>query len=312
MIRTGRSGPRSSRTALQTITFYAALLLVLVVGGWIFERWQRQRRGMRVRAIGFPLRWVPLVERGLPLYQSLPHDLREALQEKAFFKINDLHFTGPGGVDEVTDDMRVSLGAHIGLLQAQLRIAPVPALRQVVVGAVPALEAALRAPDPPWGEGTLLAEWNPEAGAARCYREERDSSIMDHWRRLGAAGDDADPLPDDELYFAGWAGPLWHDLPECQRAALAHAPELGSESGLFAAATEAFLRRPFALMAAEPRLYTALKRFYLYDPSRWDRGAPVDPGESSPGGRARPISSTRRPNPGPVAEETSTQPSRRR
>jgi len=256
---------------LRVITFYAALLLLLVVGGWIFELWQRRRRGMRVRAVGFPIRWVPLVERGLPLYQSLPHDLREALQEKAFYKINDLYITGPGGVDEVTEAMRVSLGGHIGLLQAQLRIAPVPALRQVVIGSAADIEAALHAAEPTWSEGTLLAEWDPAVGAPRCYREERDPSIMDQWRRLGTGMTDGDPLPDDHLYFAGWANSLWTDLPECQRAALAHAPALGVEPGLFAAATEAFLRRPSSLRAAEPHIFTALKHFYLYDPSRWNR-----------------------------------------
>jgi Mlc titration factor MtfA (ptsG expression regulator) len=269
---------------LQQVTLLCALLFLLVLGGWIFDRWQRRRRDMRVRAVGFPLPWVPLVERGLKLYTSLPHDLREALQEKAFYKINDLYITGPGGVDEVTEDMRVSLGGHIGLLQARLRIPPVPSLRQVVVGSAAAIAAGLHAPDPPWSEGTLLAEWNPETGAARCYREERDPVLMDHWRRLGATATDGDSLADDHLYFAGWAASMWADLPECRRAAIAHAPELAEKPEIFAAATEAFLRRPSSLRAAEPRLFTALKHFYLYDPSRWNRGDEAKTG-SSPAGR---------------------------
>lgn len=260
---------------MQEVTLLSTLLLLLVVGGWIFDRWQRHRRGMRVRAVGFPLRWVPLVDRGLPLYDSLPHDLREALQEKAFYKINDLVFTGPGGVDEVTDAMRVSLGGHIGLLQAQRRIPPVPSLRQVVVGSAAAITEALNAPEPPWSEGTLLAEWNPSVGAARCYSEERHPALMAHWKQLGGQPADNDPLADDHLYFAGWAASLWSDLPECREAALVHAPELAGDPVLFAAATEAFLRRPSCLRAAAPRLFTALKHFYLYDPSRWNRGQPA-------------------------------------
>ncbi len=241
---------------------------------------------MRVRAVGFPLPWVPLVERGMPVYRSLPHDLREALQEKAFFKINDLAFTGPGGVDEVTDAMRVSLGVHIGLLQARLRIPPVPSVRQVVVGPEAALTAALHASEPPWSEGTLLAAWEPAVGAARCFREERDPGLMAHWHRLGGrgAGVDGDPLPDDHLYFAGWAASLWSDLPECQRAALGHAPELADEPGVFAAASEAFVRRPSSLRAVAPRLFTALTHFYLYDPSRWNRGVADAPGRAAAGG----------------------------
>jgi hypothetical protein len=269
---------------LQEVTLYCALLFLLVLGGWIFDRWQRRRRGMRDRAVGFPLRWVPLVERGLPVYQSLPHDLREALQEKAFFKINDLHFTGPGGVDEVTDAMRVSLGCHIGLLQAQLRIPPVPSLRQVVVGSGAALTEALHAPELPWADGTLLAEWDPVIGAARCYREERDAGVMDHWRRLSGKARDGDSLPDDHLYFAAWAASLWTDLPECQRAALVVAPELGAEPSLFAAASEAFVRRPSSLRAVEPRLFDALKHFYSYDPSRWNRGVAADRSDAPAGG----------------------------
>ena len=253
------------------ITLYCALLFLLVLGGWIFDRWQRRRRTMRVRAVGFPLPWVPLVERGLPVYTSLPHDLREALQEKAFFKINDLVFTGPGGIDEVTEEMRVSLGAHIGLLQARLRIPPVPSLRQVVVGAAADLAAGLQAPESSWSEGTLLAEWDTATGAARCYREERNPAITDHWKRLIARPGDTDPLPDHHLYFAGWAASMWNDLPECQQSALAHAPDLAADPALFAAATEACLRRPASLQAVEPRLFTALKHFYLYDPSRWPR-----------------------------------------
>lgn len=266
---------------MHEITLLSFLLLLLVVGGWIYDRWKRRRCGMRVRAVGFPLRWVPLVERGLPVYRSLPHDLREALQEKAFFKINDLHFTGPGGVDEVTDEMRVSLGGHIGLLQAQLRIPPVPSLRQVVVGSGSSIAAALRSADPPWSEGTLLTEWEPAVGAARCYSEERDPVLMGHWRRLGAAATDRDQLADDHLYFAGWAAAMWTDLPVNQQAALGHAPELAGEATLFAAATEAFLRRPSSLRAASPRLFEALKHFYLYDPSRWNRGACAEADRSS-------------------------------
>jgi len=281
------------------ITISSLLLFLLVLGGWIFDRWQRRRRGMRVRAVGFPLRWVPLVERGLPIYRSLPHDLREALQEKAFFKINDLAITGPGGVDEVTDEMRVSLGVHIGLLQARRRIPPVPSVRQVVVGSAAALAAAENSSEPPWGPGTLLAVWESSVGAARCFREEKDGNLMAHWHRLGGAGPggvsaDCDPLPDEHLYFAGWAASLWTDLPECRTAALAHAPELEGDEALFAAATEAFLRRPGALRAVAPRLFTALTYFYLYDSSRWNRdGRDAAAGAASAGAPLRPAAAAR-------------------
>jgi hypothetical protein len=180
-------------------------------------------------------------------------------------------------VDEVTEAMRVSVGAHIGLLQARLRIPPVPSIRQVVIGPRAALVTAEAAMDGPWPPGTLLLAWEPEIGAGRSFAEEQNDALMGHWRRLsgaasGGAARDGDLLDDEHLYFAGWAASLWHDLPECQRAACTYAPELAGQPEYFAAATEAFLRRPSSLRAAAPSVFAALAHFYLYDPSRWNRG----------------------------------------
>ena len=133
------------------------------------------------------------------------------------------------------------------------------------------------APSGPVAPGTLLLAWEPEIGAGRSFADEQNDVLMGHWRRLSGAGSggaarDGDLLSDEHLYFAGWAASLWHDLPECQRAACTYAPELAGQPEYFAAATEAFLRRPSSLRAAAPSVSAALAHFYLYDPSRWNRG----------------------------------------
>ena len=173
------------------ITLLVLALAALVVAGWIVDRVSRLNRTKRVRAVGFPLQWLPLVERSLPGYRNLPFDLRESIQEKAFAKLTDLAFSGARESGEVTDLMRVSLGVHLGLLHARLRIPPTPAVRHVIVGAAADIAAGLDAPGCPWGPSTLVTIWEPAMNAARSARDERDAETMNHWRRLRPADDRA-------------------------------------------------------------------------------------------------------------------------
>ena len=113
--------------------------------------------------------------------------------------------------------------------------------------------------------------WKREAIAKRDKAAAGGGGSCSGASTAGAARD-GDLLGDEHLYFAGWAASLWHDLPECQRAACTYAPELAGQPEYFAAATEAFLRRPSSLRAAAPSVSAALAHFYLYDPSRWNRG----------------------------------------
>lgn len=249
------------------VTILISLLAVLVFGGWIVDRIKRRNRTKTVRAVGFPIPWLPLLERSLPAYRQLPMDLRESLQEKAFAKLTDLSFAGVNESGEVTDAMRVSLSAHLCLLHARLRIPPIPAVRHVVVGPAAAITAALEAPNCPWGPSTMVAIWEPSLHAARCAREERDPEIMNHWRRLRPAGDQGPSA--DHLYFAGWARSLRQDAADRLPSLGERAPELVESEALFAAASETFIRHPQALLAAHPALFNGLKHFYEFDPTRF-------------------------------------------
>jgi len=250
-----------------SITLLVSALATLVVAGWVVDRVRRLNRTKRVRAVGFPLQWLPLVERSLPVYGNLPFDLRESIQEKAFAKLTDLAFSGARESGEVTDLMRVSLGVHLGVLHAHLRIPPTPAVRHVIVGAAADIAVGLEAPGCPWGPGTLVTIWEPAVNAARSARDERDAETMNHWRRL-RPGDDPAPSA-DHLYFAGWARSLREDAADRLPALAERVPELAGSSALFAAASEAFIRHPHALLEHHPALYHALKFFYQFDPARW-------------------------------------------
>jgi hypothetical protein len=249
------------------VTLLTSLLAALLVAGWIGDWIKRRNRTKNVRAVGFPIPWLRLLERGLPQYRALPLDLRERLQEKAFAKLNDLAFAGANESREVTDQMRVSVCAHLCLLHARLRIPPIPAIRQVVVGSEADIAAGLEAPSCPWGASTLVTAWDPALNLARSAREERDSEIMEHWRRLRPP-DDRGPAA-EHLYFAGWARSLYQDAVDRMPAAAERAPELGQSDALFAAATEAFIRHPAFLLASRPSLYDGLRHFYQLDPARW-------------------------------------------
>jgi hypothetical protein len=257
-----------------TILLISAILAAVLAAGAIVDRVRRASRTKTVRAIGFPYQWLPLIERGLSLYRSLPLDLRERVQEMAFFKINDLHFDGLGPFEDVSDEIKVSLGAHIGLLHSNVRIPPIPLVRSVVIGTEELIEAALSANPDAWGDSSLLTVWDADARAARTIREELNPEVVRQWRRLA-------PPNDGRLFFAGWARSLHHDSPRGRARAAEFAPELAADSLLFAAASEAFFRFPEHLARNSPDTYNALRAFYRLDPARWIRPARPEPAPSA-------------------------------
>ncbi len=269
---------------LYQINLLLGLLLLLVLAGGLADLWRRRRRTKVVRAVGFPLTWLPWLERGVAEYRMLPFDLREHLQEKAFAKMQDLSFAGIDQVEEVTEAMKLSLVGHLCLLHARLRIPPLPSIRQVVIGSRAEAEQALASPDCPWTMSTLVAIWDEELGAGRCAREEFDEDIMAHWRRLLPPG-----VPAREaacLVYAGWARSLRHDAADRLPFVQPHAPELVSDEALFAAASEAFIRYPEALRENHRALYEGLKQFYLFAPARWPFRAQARPIRHEPSARA--------------------------
>jgi Mlc titration factor MtfA (ptsG expression regulator) len=243
------------------IDYFLVLLLLLLIGG-ISNRVRYASRKKQVRAWGFPFVWLPMLERGLAVYSRLPLDLREKLQEIAFFKINDLLFDGIGIYENLDEPIKVSIGAHIGLLHANIRIPPIPSIRTVVIGTSEAIEDSLAAGSQAWGSSVLLTAWDPQAQAARMFREERDPELFEHWKRLA-------PTNDGKLFFAGWARSLHSDSPRGRARAAEFDPALAEDHALFAAASEAFIRHPEHLARHHPKIYAGLRAFYRLDPVRW-------------------------------------------
>ncbi|MGI8605197.1 MAG: hypothetical protein ACR2OZ_19670 [Verrucomicrobiales bacterium] len=243
------------------VAISGALLACLVASG-ISNRIRRAARTKKVWAVGFPLGWLRHLDSGLSVYSRLPLDLREKLQQLAFFKINDLLFDGKGVYENLSEEIIVSLGAHLALLHANIRIPPLPSIRTVVVGTPADLEELIAASSEPLGDSVLLTAWDPEARAARMFREERDPQIKAHWQEFA-------PQADERLFFAGWARSLHSDSPRGRARAAEIMPDLGTNVALFAAASEAFIRHPVHLASQNPSIYDALRAFYRLDPACW-------------------------------------------
>lgn len=245
-----------------TVLLFTALFVVLLGAGAAYDRYARATGRKKVRAVGFPLPWVPLIERGVPEYRRMPLDLCELVQSITFCKINDLLFDGLGRYEQLPDSIIVSVGGHVGVLHARMRIPPLPTIRIVVVGEAAEIETRLREEPERWGESTLVTEWDEQAQAARMYREERDEVISGEVARLA-------PELGGRLFYAGWARFMPNDSPAARERAEAVLPGCCDDPRLFAAASEVFVRAPGALLRAEPQRYAALRAFYRLDPSRW-------------------------------------------
>ncbi len=253
----------SSLLILLMIPFVALLFI-----GGVVDFVRRRTRTKTIRYRTWPLVWLPLIERSLPIYRRMPMDLRENLQEVAWNLSLDKLFDGLGELEEFPDKIKVSALLHAALPQLNLRIPPNPLIRVIVVGTEAELDEA-RDRNPQWSDSFLLCLWDEASRTCRPLREERNELTMAAWRKFRPSTMKGPER--DHLYFAAWASALYNDRPEQLEAMASRMPELAADRAAFTGASEAFFRSPDDMATEHPAEYAALVLFYLMDPARWGR-----------------------------------------
>lgn len=246
----------------------------------------RRRRRARLRAAPFPEPWRAVLSRNVPLYAPLPPASRRALEGHVQVLLAEKHFEGAGGL-ELTDEIRVTIAAHAGLLL----LGREPDDMDYFPGLVTVLvyPGAYRAPTTEhrdgivaegeqarlgesWHRGVVVLAWDAARAGARNARDGDNVILHEFAHQLDTADGAADGVPplDGRSQYAAWARAL---APEYARLrAHPHSSALdayGAESPaeFFAVATEAFFEKPRQTRARHPALYSELSRFYQLDPA---------------------------------------------
>ena len=233
----------------------------------------------RNRKRPFPAEWVGHLDRHVPFHRRLPEALLPRFLDLLKVFVWEKHFIPAGGIEEVTDEMRVVIGASAVRLVLHLDLSYYDRLTEIVVypGAYvhPDRDGVILGEAHSWG--TVVLSWddvlaglaNPCDGHDTAAHEfahvlDRGDGVFDGAPRLRATGD-----------YQPWAAAMSRHFLALRRSGR---PELlvlrrygaTDEAEFFAVATESFFEKPTAMRELTPDLYEILVRFYGFDPAADD------------------------------------------
>lgn len=242
----------------------------------------------RAQRTGLPADWRAVLAAGSAQWGLLDHDEQSLLGDIADELLVGKRWEAARGF-ELTDERRVLIAGHAGLLALELEGDPFAEVGTIVVRSGPMRR---RAPVPHWGRVDGFVDGSP--GPVDGEAHHRDGPVMVNWGafrreaanpRLGRdvvlhelahkidmldGTVDGTPPIDDDDQRARWIEVCTaeYELVRAGEGGLLLRPYAGTNPGeFFAVATEAFLTRPVPVRDQKPALYEVLRSYYRQDPS---------------------------------------------
>lgn len=222
-----------------------------------------------------PPEWQGFLERRVPFFRVLGEDKRGAFLEKLKVFVWEKEWIPANGM-ELTDEVRVVIGATAVRLILYLDISYYDRLREIIV-----YPGAFKIPDRTgvvFGEarnwGSVILSWdsvlaglsNPADGHATATHE--FAHVLD--RADGAF--DGTPELRRYAHYRSWTDVMSHHFARLQEGKRVEQKVLDdygakNEAEFFAVATESFFEKPHQMRTHTPELYALLCRFYGWDPA---------------------------------------------
>jgi len=228
-----------------------------------------------------------LLERALPLYSSMPRELRERLEPHIQAFLFDIEFVGCNGL-EITDEIRVTIAAQACLLTLSHDPSVYSSLHSVLVypeefvveeqevddaGVVSEGSRALSGQT--LDTAAIVLSWSDVLESRRS--EEPYNVVLHEFAHYLDHSVDGALTRLDSRHRALES---WHAIIQREYDALCDAVErdeptlidpYGAEdpAEFFAVATETFFEAPLDMRELHPQLYEELKGFYGLDPAAW-------------------------------------------
>ncbi|GFE57188.1 zinc-dependent peptidase [Geobacter sp. AOG1] len=246
-------------------------------------------RRKRLRSQPFPHDWERILEREVPIYDSLPTADRQELKGHIQVFLAEKQFEGAGGLS-MTDAIRVIIAAQACLLLLHRETDYYPGLSSIVVypdeylapfeemdesGVV--TTGTDRRSGESWEQGTLVLSWE-DVQMAGVDGEGAYNVVLHEFAHQLDAEDgitDAAPFFPRRAVRKHWQRTLEAEYErlkkEVDRGGILVLDPYGAESPaeFFAVATEAFFENPGGLKEHHLALYEELSRYYRQDPAAW-------------------------------------------
>ncbi len=273
---------------IKTLIFILFLLLIIALILGISPLTQLRRRRIKNRV--FPLDWMVILERNVPLYKRLPASLRERLHGHINVLLAEKTFKGCGGL-QLTDEIRITIAAQAALLLLNERGNYFSKLHLILVypsafiasqttsfGDHYLEEIQVKAGES-WQIGIVVLSWEDIRRDALHWKDGRNVVLHEFAHQLDQESGSSSGVPilEKRSDYVSWARIFSQEYQT-----LCREVEQGLETVIddygatdpaefFAVVTETFFEKPFQMEKKHPELYNELKRYYKLDPTEWTR-----------------------------------------
>ncbi|QQL46257.1 zinc-dependent peptidase [Sulfuriroseicoccus oceanibius] len=275
--------------ALGAATIFTLAAVPLVLGA------RKRRRRTRWMEEGLPSEDQQLLAERVWFYHLAPDEVRRDFDRVLRVFLEEKRFEACGGLDEVTREMQLVIGAQACLLvfgrarsMGAKALAPYDKLASILI--YPSTFVARREGvwdeddqgdvllGESWSTGSLILAWDSvERGLEN--RHDGHNVVMHEFAHQLDQSDVADGVPElsSSEQARRWAAafaPAYRrllDAVEDGRRSVLDEYGATNPAEFFAVATETFFEKPRQLQEDEPELYEQLKRYYHLDPLGWPR-----------------------------------------
>ncbi|MEO1834511.1 MAG: M90 family metallopeptidase [Akkermansiaceae bacterium] len=257
-----------------------AVLLVVITGG--AHRWHREKKRAEVRVTPLEEWQRALIRAKVAFYTQLPVNLRRKLDGAIQVFLHEVGFEACGGLREITDEMRLVIGAQACLLLVESGYCSFGKLRSILVypdayQAKSDLGVESIRLGESWQTGSVVLSWESVVQGSKNPEDGLNVVIHEFAHQIDQFDGVADGLPilERRSDYQEWAQEfrasfrLLCDRVEAGKRTVLDQYGATNPAEFFAVATETFFEKPDSLQEAHPALYDLLKRFYGLDPLAW-------------------------------------------
>ena len=274
-----------------SITFTVLGILLFGIAGVAISLIRKRARRNRLLRKPLPEAWEIILENRVHFFRNLPEGVRGKLAGLIQVFLAEKHFEACGGLEEITDEIRLVVAAQACLLLVGMeRHGFFPRLKSILIYPGAYRDRRRRTFHLPterndevrfgesWDSGSVVLAWaNVLAGAAH---DDDGMNVVFHefahqLDQVDGAADGAPPLPRGGNY-SEWSRIFSREYD----ALVAEADDPRSEPLLdpygatdpaefFAVATEAFFEQPGKLKNRHRELYEQLVGYFGVDPAGW-------------------------------------------
>ena len=271
---------------LKTIIFLAFLFIIIALIFGISPLINLRRGWLRNKE--FPLDWIPILERNVPLYKRLPASLQKQLHGHINVLLAEKTFKGCGGL-KITDQIKLTIAAQAALLLlnehrnyfSKLRLILVYpdvfiANQTTALGDYYLEQKQIKAGES-WRIGILVLSWENIKRDIHNWKDGHNIILHEFAHQLDQEGGKASGVPilKKKADYLRWGRVFRAEYEQLRRdvekglKTVMDAYGATEPAEFFAVATEAFFEKPIQLQQKHPELYHELRRYYQLDPTAW-------------------------------------------